>query len=142
MPMRVQPTILSRLLESSAADAGVPGVVSITRILDRTGFRPIEAGPFNVRIILTEDPKGGLTTALIDVVNGSATSVTKGLTYKGGIPEITGDVQDERDSELTPAHVDYYFSNGGLPLRLRLLLLSTAQADGSFFKFPPSYGSG
>ena len=64
-------------------ESGIPGVVSITRILDRSAFQPIESGPFNVRIILTEEPKGGLTTDLIEVVNGSATALTKGLSLKG-----------------------------------------------------------
>ena len=61
---------------------GTPGVVSIMGIVDRAGF--IEDGPFQVRIILTEEPKGGLTEDKIIVKNGSATSVVKGATYKGG----------------------------------------------------------
>ena len=40
--------------------SGTPGVVSITRIVDRSGF--VERGDFDVRIILTEEPMGGLTT--------------------------------------------------------------------------------
>ena len=72
-------------VDATNRGTGTPGVVSITRILDRNAFQPIESGPFNVRIILTEEPKGGLTTDLIDVVNGSATALTKGLTLEGAI---------------------------------------------------------
>ena len=105
----------SAITSNSAATAvvaendpgGTPGVVSITRILDRNAFQPIESGPFNVRIILTEEPKGGLTTDLIDVVNGSATALTKGLTLEGAIT-ATAPPGIARDSELTPDIVNYY----------------------------------
>ena len=66
---------------------GTPGVVAIQTLRERAGF--IETGPFDVRIILTEEPTGGLTTDLISVMNaagtsgGSATAVTKGQTLKG-----------------------------------------------------------
>ena len=62
--------------------SGTPGIVSIMRTVDRAGF--IESGDFDVRIILTEEPMGGLTTDKIMVENGSAKSVVKGATYKGG----------------------------------------------------------
>ena len=63
-------------------DEGVPGVVTIDQLRERAGF--IESGPFDVRIILTEEPKGGLTTDLIQVDGGgAATKVTKGATLKG-----------------------------------------------------------
>ena len=63
---------------------GTPGVVSIMRIVDRSGF--VESGDFDVRIILTEEPMDGLTTDKIVVENGSVKSggIVKGLTYKGG----------------------------------------------------------
>ena len=54
------------------------------RIVDRAGF--IESGDFDVRIILTEEPMGGLTADKIMVSNGSVKSVVKGATYKGGHP--------------------------------------------------------
>ena len=105
--------------------SGTPGVVSIMRIVDRAGF--IESGPFDVRIILTEEPMGGLAAGGIMVENGTAT-VVKGASYKGGHPEreeisgyIPGDADatpaipavdlpevDKMDSELGPAMVDYY----------------------------------
>ena len=109
--------------------SGTPGVVSIMRTASRAGF--IESGAFDVRIILTEDPNGGLTTANIMVDKGSATSITKGLTYKGGHPTYTiaartiegeeaGDPSVDiaavevakRDSELGPAMVDFYHAAG------------------------------
>ena len=66
----------------SAKWEGVPGVVTIDQLRERAGF--IESGPFDVRIILTEEPKGGLTTDLIQVDGGgAATKVTKGATLKG-----------------------------------------------------------
>ena len=91
---------------TAIGESGIPGVVSITRILDRSAFQPIESGPFNVRIILTEEPKGGLTTDLIEVVNGSAAAPTKGLSLKGA----TGDAGNppDRASELTTDIVNYY----------------------------------
>ena len=42
-------------------DTGAPEVVTIDRILGRSAFSPIETGPFNVRVILTEEPRMGLT---------------------------------------------------------------------------------
>ena len=66
---------------------GVPGVVAIQPLRERAGF--IETGAFDVRIILTEDPTGGLTTDLINVVNGSATAVAKGANLNGALVDIT-----------------------------------------------------
>ena len=71
------------------ADAGSPGIVTIDRILDRSAFSPIETGPFNVRVILTEEPRmgdaSGLTEDMIQVDGGgSATAVVAGLTIDGG----------------------------------------------------------
>ena len=110
--------------------SGTPGVVSIMGIVDRAGF--IESGDFDVRIILTEEPMGGLTADKIMVENGSVKSVVKGATYKGGhpareeiaeyIPAFEGDPDDEDDnlpaiplpavtlmmSELGPRMVAYY----------------------------------
>ena len=37
-------------------DIGTPGVVSITRALGATGFASAVTGPFDIRIILTEEP--------------------------------------------------------------------------------------
>ena len=74
--------------EPNIVGDGTPGVATVKRILDRTGFRPIETGPFNVRIILTEEPRGGLTADKINVVNGKAGTPVKGLTYTGGNSEI------------------------------------------------------
>ena len=72
--------------------SGTPGVVTIDRILDRSAFSPIETGPFNVRVILTEEPRmgleSGLTTDLIQVDGGgSATAVVAGLTIDGGVDD-------------------------------------------------------
>ena len=89
-----------------AAGEGVPGVVAITRILDRNAFQPIETGPFTVRIILTEEPKGGLTTDMIVVENGKATALTKGLTLKGATGP--GGSPPSQTSELTSSIVNYY----------------------------------
>ena len=68
---------------TTAAGPGVPGVVAVQTLRERAGF--IESGPFDVRVILTEEPKEGLTTDLIDVTNGTATAVTKGQTLKGAL---------------------------------------------------------
>ena len=81
-------------------DTGAPEVVTIDRILDRSAFSPIETGPFNVRVILTEEPRmgtaSGLTTDMIQVDGGgSATAVVAGLTIEGGVDDdgrTTGDL--------------------------------------------------
>ena len=93
--------------------SGTPGVVSIMRTASRTDF--IETGDFQVRIILTEDPMGGLTPDKIRVENGVATSVVKGVTYRGGHQAITATTTQpaekeraKRDSELGPVMIDYY----------------------------------
>ena len=88
----------------AVAGSGTPGVVTIDQLRERAGF--IETGAFDVRIILTEEPKGGLTTDLILVEGGSATAVTKGATLKGALTAIE-DVQEARDSELTFAMASY-----------------------------------
>ena len=70
----------------SDGTAGTPGVVAIQTLRERAGF--LETGAFDVRIILTEEPTGGLTTDLINVVNGSATAVAKGASLKGAHAEV------------------------------------------------------
>ena len=96
--------------------SGTPGVVTIDQLSQRAGF--IETGPFDVRIILTEEPKGGLMTDMILVEGGgSATKVTKGVTLRGALLEVndtvvsTDIVQAERNSELTTAIATYYIVN-------------------------------
>ena len=90
--------------------SGTPGVVTIDQLNQRAGF--IETGPFDVRIILTEEPKGGLMTDMILVEGGgSATKVTKGVSLRGALLAVTDDaptVQALRDSELTTAIATYY----------------------------------
>ena len=107
--------------------AGTPGVVSIDRILDRSTFAPIETGPFNVRVILTEEPRmgdaSGLTTDMIQVDGGgSATTVVAGLTYEeltlamvgsysvvdGGGTADTDDPEDDDLPEATGRDNEYY----------------------------------
>ena len=66
--------------------AGVPGVVAVQSFRERAGL--LETGAFDVRIILTEEPKGiddiiKKPEMLIDVMNGSVTKLTKGATLKG-----------------------------------------------------------
>ena len=105
------------------AGSGTPGVVSITRILARSGFRPIEIGPFDVRIILTEEPRDGFTADMVMVENGKAGTPVKGLTYKGAseattfvartvgtAPAVTipGYTIPAQISELTAEILDYY----------------------------------
>ena len=89
------------LAATPLSDEGVPGVVTIDQLRERAGF--IESGPFDVRIILTEEPKGGLTTDLIMVEGGgSATAVTKGATLKGAHT-----FTPTQDSELTLVMASY-----------------------------------
>ena len=87
---------------------GTPGVVSIMRVVDRAGF--VETGDFDVRIILTEEPRGGFTTDLIMVENGSVAAIGSGLTYKGAATHPDPD----QDSELTYEMVNYIRMNDGM----------------------------
>ena len=101
---------------ATAAGAGVPGVVTIDQLRERSGF--IETGPFDVRIILTEEPKGGLTTDLILVEGGgAATAVTKGVSLKGyhqAVAEVAGvaAARPERLGQLTVAIASYTEMDG------------------------------
>ena len=108
----------------NGAGSGTPGVVTIDQLRERAGF--IETGPFDIRIILTEEPKGGLTTDMIVVDGGgAATAISKGTTLKGALPAvgeiavraaaadppvtaITIPAQSVRSNELTPAMATYY----------------------------------
>ena len=96
------------------ADTWDPKVVTIDRILDRSAFSPIETGPFNVRVILTEEPRmgdaSGLTTDMIQVDGGgSATpAVVAGLTIDGG-----GGGDDARTAgDLTLGMIGTYYVAG------------------------------
>ena len=91
---------------ATAVTAGVPGVVAIQSLRERAGF--IETGDFTVRVILTEEPAGGLTTDLVMVMNGSAASVAKGATLKG---TSTAPAQT---SELTRDIARYTDMDGGV----------------------------
>ena len=96
--------------------SGTPGVVSIMRTASRAGF--IESGDFEVRIILTEEPMGGLTADKIMVANGSVKSVVKGVTYRGGhsmiaaatTNQVAVKARSKRDSELGPEMINYYLA--------------------------------
>ena len=90
----------------NVSGSGTPGVVTIDQLNQRAGF--IETGPFDVRIILTEEPKGGLTTDMILVEGGGkATKVTKGVSLRGALT-VLENVQAVRKSELTTAIATYY----------------------------------
>ena len=96
-------------------DTGAPEVVTIDRILDRSAFSPIETGPFNVRVILTEEPRmgtaSGLTTDMIQVDGGgSATAVVAGLTIEGGVDESADD--DRSEGDLTLGMIGTYYVVG------------------------------
>ena len=78
-------------VEADAATSGTPGVVAVQSFRERAGL--IETGVFDVRIILTEEPRGiadmiADPSMLIDVVNGSATKLTAGTTLKGGSTDL------------------------------------------------------
>ena len=51
--------------------SGVPGVVAVERVLTTSGIAAIATTPFDVRIILTEEP-AAFTAANIMVLNGTA----------------------------------------------------------------------
>ncbi len=95
-------------VSSDMVGEGVPGVVSLMRVSDRAGF--VETGAFNVRIILTEEPRGGFTKDLIAVENGTVSNVTKGLTYRGEYKQPA----PEQTSELMYDMVPYTGMNGAL----------------------------
>ena len=58
----------------AAADPGIggsPGVVAISKVIDRSLVSAVEIGAFDIRVMLTEQPKE-FTASHIRVVNGSA----------------------------------------------------------------------
>ena len=140
--------------------SGTPGVVSIMRIVDRAGF--IESGDFDIRIILTEEPMGGLTADKIVVKNGSVKSVVKGATYKGGHPEraeIVGYIPADTTvtpnlpavnlpavplmmSELGPEMVMYYHAAEDASAAATAVTgtADTTPADGTIDDFPQATG--
>ena len=61
--------IVSGSLE--VAEDGDPGVVAISKVIDRSLVSAVETGPFDIRIMLTEEP-AEFTADYIRVVNGSA----------------------------------------------------------------------
>ena len=95
---------------ATAAGAGVPGVVAIQTLRERAGF--IETGAFQVRVILTEEPMGGLTTDLISVTDedgasaGEATAVDMGATLNGA------STTPAQTNELTVNMVSYTLMDG------------------------------
>ena len=137
--------------------SGTPGVVSIMRTVDRAGF--IESGDFDVRIILTEEPMGGLTADKIMVSNGTVKEVVKGATYKGGhparveiaeyIPAGTGGTPPavplpavaKMDSELGPAMVMYYHAAQAAAAAATVVDAAAATGDnGTVENFPEATG--
>ena len=95
--------------------AGIPGVVSIDRVLERS---PIVTGPFDVRIILTEEPRmgttSGLTADMIQVDGGSATVIggstvdelTLAMVGRYYIPNVSGDTPPSTAPMLSTADTD------------------------------------
>ena len=59
---------------NAATDPGIsgsPGVVAISKVIERSLVSAVETGPFDIRVMLTEQP-AEFTAAHIRVVNGSA----------------------------------------------------------------------
>ena len=54
-----------------AAESGDPGVIAITRVQTHSGIASTATGPFDVRIVLTEEP-AAFTAANLNVNNGTA----------------------------------------------------------------------
>lgn len=111
---------------ATAAGSGVPGVVTIDQIRERVG--EIEELPFEVKVILTEEPAGGLTTDKIVVKNGKATSVRKGTTLKGASTTPT------QTTELTVAMASYTSMDGTAATVLGSLPAATGR-DNMFHQY-------
>ena len=122
---------------TTEAGAGVPGVVSIDRLLSHSPFIPIETGPFIVKVILTEEPRSadntsGLTTDMVEVINGAATHVTAGLTYKAGANA------DNAGSALTvPVVGEFYTVENDVPRRVTTLaaLPNATGRDNTYYTY-------
>ena len=132
-----------------AATTGIPGVVSIMRTASRTGF--IETGAFEVRIILTEEPgniKSILAdpTVLVDVENGKAAKIVKGVTYKGGHPAIGAQASwhaaiTKRASALGAELIDYYGTgDDGADAPAKIAATDSTPDDGTDDGFPQATG--
>ena len=74
---------MERYLQRDANPDGTPGVVSVTRALGATGFASAVTGPFDVRIILTEEPLA-FTADHIIVENGTNSAPVAGSPIEGG----------------------------------------------------------
>ena len=119
------------------AGAGVPGVVSIDRLLYHSPFIPIETGPFTVKVILTEEPRSadntsGLTPDMVDVINGEATHVSAGLTYKAGTNA------NNAGSALTvPVVGEFYTVENDVPKRVTTLaaLPNATGRDNTYYTY-------
>ena len=118
--------------EPDTAGSGTPGIVGIDQLRERTGF--IESGAFDVRIILTEEPKGGFTTDLIEVDNGIATKVTPGATIDGGSLD-TGELTATSENGLTQESISYYVVNTDGALELASAITEIPQATGRDNKY-------
>ena len=111
--------------------SGTPGIVGIDQLRERTGF--IESGAFDVRILLTEEPKGGFTTDLIEVENGTATKVTPGATIDGG-SLATGELTPTSENGLTHDSISYYIAGTDAP-ELANAITEIPQATGRDNKY-------
>ncbi|MDE0466574.1 MAG: hypothetical protein OYL97_05920 [Candidatus Poribacteria bacterium] len=88
--------------EATNVAAGTPGVVSITRVLDRSGFDAPVGVPFNVRIILTEKPKE-FTKDHVMVEGGGATV---------GAPVMGSPIELPMNADGTALAIDADFRRG------------------------------
>ena len=77
----------------TAAVEGDPGVVAITKVVDRSLVSTVETGPFDIRIMLTEEPKE-FTAAHIRVKNGSASEPVHLLPIPSPGTSATGDANE------------------------------------------------
>ena len=94
--------IVSGSLE--VAEDGDPGVVAISKVIDRSLVSAVETGPFDIRIMLTEEP-AEFTADYIRVVNGSAADPVHLLpipspTKQGDVTVVTDGPNTEADLSL------------------------------------------
>ena len=112
-----------RLLETPMANSSHPQVVSIQRLgpvsqAAVSAFEEAEVtGPFDVRIVLTERPHGGLTLDKIQVDGGTASNLVVGVPFAwhGGRDDNNNPVRSQA-LRPHPSEGGYYFDRDYGPL--------------------------
>ena len=117
------------------AGAGDPGVVAISKVVERSLVSAVETGPFDIRIMLTEEPKE-FTVDQIRVKNGSASNIRHLLPIPSPGTSGTGTANDtDADTDFATIAQEVglnYYSPGTNPATV---------ANPAFSQIPDTYAA-